>query len=201
MTWYDNYEGLMTAEELAGVIVQENSMTILNPTTQKPIVRYTLRYVLWNFVKMSNGCSTIAEVHQGGLSKPTQIIISNMPEAEQLVGMMNKNLPAFLFHTLQEQGLPNDFIDSLLRNSCEGTMFPVNWVLTTEDDLLIKRRQRLLKELHGFEMSSGFWARMQGTRKSIWHQTLSLTWMMLDCKRPFMIVTRRLTQIRGLQGL
>jgi hypothetical protein len=45
---------------------------------------YILCYVLLNFVKMSNGCFAIVEVHQGGLSKPTHIIIPNMPEAEQL---------------------------------------------------------------------------------------------------------------------
>jgi hypothetical protein len=117
-------------------------------------VSYTLRYVLLNYVKLSNGCSAIAEVHQGGISKPTHIIIPNTPEAEQLVGMMNKNLPAFLFHTLKEQGLPKDFIDSLLRNSCEATMLAnmsqctwdsVNWVLTTDDELAKEEKTKAFK--------------------------------------------------------
>jgi hypothetical protein len=181
----------MMVEELVGVIDLDHPTTILHPTTHKPIVSYTLCYVLMNFVKMSNSCSMIVEVHQGGLSKPTYINIPNKPEAEQLVRMMNKNLPAFLFHTLQEEGLPNNFIDSLLRNSYEATMLAnmshctwnlVNPVLITEDELAKEAKTKAFEgSAHGFEMSSGFWARMQGTRRSIWHRTLSLTWMMLDC--------------------
>jgi hypothetical protein len=149
-----NYEVLMTVEELVGVIDLDHPNTIPHPTTQKPIVSYTLGYALLNFVKMSNGCSAIAEVHQSGLSKLTHIIIPNMPEAEQLVGMMNNNLTAFLFHTLQDQGLPNDFIDSLLKNSCEATMLAdmsrctwdsVNWVLTTKDELTKAEKTKAFK--------------------------------------------------------
>jgi hypothetical protein len=36
--------------------------------------------------------------------------------------MMNKNLPAFLVNVLKEQGLAEEFIDDLLKNSCEATM-------------------------------------------------------------------------------
>ena len=36
--------------------------------------------------------------------------------------MMNKNLPAFLHHTLKEQSLPDDFVTNLLNNSCEASM-------------------------------------------------------------------------------
>jgi len=61
-----------------------------------------------------------------------------------LVGMMNKNLPAFLLNMLKEQGLPEDFIDDLLRNLCEATMLakmhectwdPVTKTLTTEEEV------------------------------------------------------------------
>ncbi len=68
-------------------------------------------------------------------------------------------------------------------------------------NLLRKRRQRPSNELHGFGMSLSSWARMQEIRKIIWYRTLSLTWMMLDHKRLFMIITWRFVQIRGLQGL
>jgi hypothetical protein len=171
---HTNYEVSIMVEELVGVIDPDHPRTILHPTTQKSIVSYTLRYVFLNFVKMSDGCSAIAEVHQGELSKPTHIIIPNMPEAEQLVGMMNKNLPVFLFHTLQEQGFANDFINSLLRNSCEATMLadisrctwdPVDQVLNTENEFAKEEKTKAFKGAAWFGMSSGFWARMQGTRK------------------------------------
>jgi hypothetical protein len=76
---HTNYEVSTMAEELVRVIHLDHPTTILYPTTQKPIVSYTLHYVLLNFVKTSNGCSAIVELHQGGLSKPTHIIIPNMP--------------------------------------------------------------------------------------------------------------------------
>ncbi len=71
---------------------------------------------------MNDGCPAIAEAHQQDLSMPTHLIILNTPEAEKLIGMMNKNLPAFLFYTLKEQGLPDDFLAELLQRSCEATM-------------------------------------------------------------------------------
>jgi hypothetical protein len=71
---------------------------------------------------MSDGHSLIAEAHQGDISLPTHLIIPNTPEAERLISMMNKNLPAFLVNVLKEQGLPEEFIDDLLKNSCEATM-------------------------------------------------------------------------------
>jgi hypothetical protein len=87
----------------------------------------------------------IAKAHQSDISKLPHIIILNTPEAERLIGMMNNNLPAFLFHTLKKQGLPKDFIGKLLKKSCEATILAnmhsckwdsVNWVLITEDELV-----------------------------------------------------------------
>ncbi len=139
---HTNYKVSMTVEELVGMINLDHPKLIFHPTTKKLVVSYTLCYVyvLVNFIKMSNCCSAIAETHQSGISKPTHIITPNMPEAKQLIGMMNKNLPAFLFHMLQEQGMPNIFIDGLLKNSSEARMLAnmsrckwdlVHWLLTT----------------------------------------------------------------------
>ncbi len=71
---------------------------------------------------MNDRCPAIAEAHQQDILMPTHLIIPNTPEAEQLVGMMNKNLLAFLLHTFKEQGFPDDFVADLLKNSCETTM-------------------------------------------------------------------------------
>ncbi len=141
---HTNYEVLMMPEELVGMINLDHGAPIMHPTTGLYVVSYTLHYVLLNFVKMSDGHSLIAEAHQGDISMPTHIIIPNTPEAERLIGMMNKNLPAFLLNVLKEQGLPEEFINDLLKNSCEATMLakmhqckwdPVNRVLTTEEEV------------------------------------------------------------------
>jgi hypothetical protein len=64
----------------------------------------------------------IAEVHQVDISQPMYIIIPNTLKAEQMVRMMNKNLPAFLWHMLLEQGLPEQFITDLNKKTCEAHM-------------------------------------------------------------------------------
>jgi hypothetical protein len=71
---------------------------------------------------MSDGLSMIAEVHQEGILKPTTIIIPIMAEAERMALMMNKNLPAFLWHMLREHSMPKEFIKDLLGKSCEASL-------------------------------------------------------------------------------
>ncbi len=92
---------------------------------------------------MNDGCPAIAEAHQQDLLMPTDLVVPNTPEAERLIGTMNKNLPAFLSYTLKEQGLPDDFVKELLQRSCKATMlvdmshckWDVNTkTLTTEDE-------------------------------------------------------------------
>jgi hypothetical protein len=39
-----------------------------------------------------------------------------------MVGMMNKNLPAFLWHMILEQSLPKNFINDLIKKSCRAYM-------------------------------------------------------------------------------
>jgi hypothetical protein len=139
-----NYEVSMTAEELVGVIDLDHLTAIVHPISGKEVACYSLRHILLNFIKMSDGCAAIAEAHQQDMSMPMHLVVPNTPEAERLTGMMNKNLPAFLFHTLKEQGLPDEFIDKLLQKSCEATMLAdmhcckwdaVNQALTTEEDI------------------------------------------------------------------
>jgi hypothetical protein len=139
-----NYEVSMTAEELVGVIDLDHLTEIRHPTSGKVVACYSLQRVLLNFIKMSDECLAIAEAHQQGLSMPMHLVVPNTPEAEQLVGMMNKNLPAFLSHTLKEQGLPDEFINELLQKLCKATMLAnmhrckwdaATWTLTTEDKL------------------------------------------------------------------
>lgn len=140
---HTNYEVSMTAEDLTGVIDLDYAAAIHHPTTGKLVGNYSLRHVLLNFVKMEDGRPAIAEAHQSEIAKPTHIVIPNTPEAEKMIGMMNKNLPAYLFHTMMDYGLPEEFITDLLENSCEATLLAerhhCKWdsatrTLTTVDD-------------------------------------------------------------------
>ena len=64
----------------------------------------------------------IAEVHQEGILKPTMIIIPITAEAKRMALIINKNLPAFLWHMLHEHGMPKDFIKDLLGKLCEASL-------------------------------------------------------------------------------
>jgi hypothetical protein len=92
---HTNYQVSMVCKELMGVILLDESKEITHPTTGKSLGNYSLRYVLLNYLKIKDGHPMIAEAHQEDILQLTHIIIPNTPEAERMVGMMNKNLPAF----------------------------------------------------------------------------------------------------------
>ncbi len=113
-----------------------------------------------NYLKMKDRHPMIPKAHQEDILMPTHIIIPNAPEAERMVGMMNKNLPAFLWHVLIEQGLPEDFITSLLNKSCKATMLAkaTKWkwdsnsrTLTTEDKMNHEEETRAFEEASWFK--------------------------------------------------
>ncbi len=119
---HTNYQVSMMGEELACVICLDAPTNIIHVVTGKKISSLALRFVLLNYLKMKDGHSMIAKAHQEGLQMTTYIVIPNTPKAKRMILMMNKNLPAFLWHMLQEHGLPKEFIKDLLQCSCEATM-------------------------------------------------------------------------------
>jgi hypothetical protein len=47
-----------------------------------------------------------------------QAVIPNTPEAEQMILMMNKNVPAYIGNVLKDQGMLELFLMNLVKNSC-----------------------------------------------------------------------------------
>ncbi len=116
----------------------------------------------------------IGEAHQEDILQPTHIIIPNTPEAERMVGMMNKNLLAFLWHILIEQGLPEDFITGLLNKSCEATMLAkatkCKWdsnsrTLITEDEMNCEEETRAFEGASWFKDEFGLLAKGSKQKK------------------------------------
>ena len=112
----------MIGEELVGVVSLDEPVDILHPTTYEIVGSLTLRTILLNYLKMKDGYPMIAEVHQEDLCKPTHVITPQTKEAERMIGMMNKNLPAFLYHILLELDVTEDIVKSLLKKSCEESL-------------------------------------------------------------------------------
>jgi hypothetical protein len=100
---HTNYQVSTGSEELLGVINVDEAAEVFHPTKGK-VATYSLRYILLNYMRMKDNVPFIAEVHQASLAETTHLIVPLTSEAERLMGMMNKNLPAFLWHTLLEQG-------------------------------------------------------------------------------------------------
>ena len=92
---------------------------------------------------MDDGHSLIAEAHQRGHMGSVDIVIPNTPEAETMVAMMNKQLPAYLTFYLNDLGTDKDFIRKLLnRTFCPAFLHEIyssQWdketkVLTTKGE-------------------------------------------------------------------
>jgi hypothetical protein len=117
---HTNYQLSMVAKELVGVINLDKQVNIINPTTHELVGSLSLRMVLLNYLKMQDDYPMIAEVHQVDLCKPTHVIIPQAEEAERMIGMMNKSLPAFLHHMLLEADFPEEFVKKLIKELCEA---------------------------------------------------------------------------------
>ncbi len=119
---HTNYQLSMVAEELVQVVSLDEPIDIIHLTTYKIVGSLMLRTVLFNYLKMKDGYPLIAEVHRENLCKPTHVIIPQTKEAERMIGMMNRNLPVFLYHMLLELDFTEDIVKSLLKKSCEASL-------------------------------------------------------------------------------
>ena len=56
----------------------------------------SLRHVLYHHMKLSEGYSLLAEVHQESELDSVDIVVPDIPEAEAMVAMMNKQISVYL---------------------------------------------------------------------------------------------------------
>jgi hypothetical protein len=112
----------MVAEELVGVVSLDEPIDVIHPTTYGIVGSLMLRTVLLNYLKMKDGYPMIMEVHQEDLCKPTHVIVPQTKEEERMIGMVNKNLPAFLYHMLLELDFTEDIVKSLHKKACEASL-------------------------------------------------------------------------------
>jgi hypothetical protein len=113
------------------------------------------------YMKMSNGHQLIAEVHQASLLVgPVHIVFPNSQEAERMVIMMNKNLPAYVGHVLKDQGLPDSYLLELVKRlSCPVMVAEINqchWdpdsgTLTTKQDAETAKNKEDLEKASWFK--------------------------------------------------
>ncbi len=129
-----NYQCSMSLEDVVG-ITNLNGEAILNKEGLSTPLRFTLRKLLLQYIRLSNGCKLLAEIHQSSdVMGRVQAVIPNTPEAKQMILMMNKNFPAYVGHVLSDQGLPNDFLIELFNRPCCPTMISEMGSCTWDSD-------------------------------------------------------------------
>lgn len=103
----------------------------------------SLRTVMYSKLKLSDGHTLVAEMHQKQEMGDVEAVVPNMPEAETMVEMINKNVVAYLTHYLMDENMPTAFVTNLLKASCDPSLFhnlsKCKWdkkkkILTTPED-------------------------------------------------------------------
>jgi hypothetical protein len=82
----------------------------------------------------------------------------NTPEADQMVIMMNKSLPAYVGFSLRDQGLPESFLLDLLKQSCCPTLVvEINTCTWDLDSGVLTTQRETNKNWHLEELEKAAW--------------------------------------------
>ena len=112
-----------------------------NPLMQVGYI--SLRCVLYHHMKLAEGYTLIAEVHQKSELDSVDIVVPYIPESGALVAMMNKKLSVYLSNYLVDAGTGKIFVNALIKgaicpalNHADGicTWYSSNKTVTTPED-------------------------------------------------------------------
>ncbi len=109
-----------------------------------------------------------AKVHQSNEVKGrVWAVIPNTPEAKQMVIMMNKNLPAYVCFSLQDQGLPELFLLELLKQFfCQTLVAEINSCAWDLDSGVLTTQHKSIKNQHLEELEKTAW--FKNAFKDLW---------------------------------
>ena len=79
--------------------------------------------VFYTQLKLEDGHSLIAEIHQEHAMADVEAVIPDIPAAETMALMMDKNIVAYLTHCLGDSGTDKEFVKGLLKESCDPSLF------------------------------------------------------------------------------
>ena len=136
---------------------QQPFYSINNPLIQ--VGSMLLRHVLYHHMKLAEGYSLIAELHQESEPDSVDIVVLDIPESESMAIMMNKQLSLYLSNYFFDAGMGKVFVKSLI----QGEIFPplnhaagtCKWdsnkkKFTTSDDPE-RERQQVLKDVSWYK--------------------------------------------------
>jgi hypothetical protein len=140
-----NYNANTRMDGIRGIFHLDKKVpfySVSDPT--KLMGTITLRRVLYKYMKMTDGHSLLAEVHQSTPMGPVDVAVPNAEEAERMMLMMHKNSAAYLYFYLKHN---TELEEALIASLIRATMDPIlvnsigqcKWdaetsVLTTPED-------------------------------------------------------------------
>lgn len=150
-----NYHASMTSVGFPGVWDLDREIPFYNVAHPEQIEGYlNLRLVFYTQLKLEDGHSLIAEIHQEHAMADVEAVIPDTPAAETMALMMEKNIVAYLTHYLHDGGMDKAFVKELLKESCDPSLFhsaaQCTWdkdkrILITPDDKK-KEKEKALED-------------------------------------------------------
>ena len=148
-----NYHASMMMVNFPGIWDLDKQVPFYNVVRTTEVEGFlTLRTVFYTQLKLLDGHSFIAEIHQQHAMADVEAAIPNINESETMCLMMNKNIVAYLTHYLQDAGMDKTFVKELLKESCDPSLFhsvpQCTWdkktrVLTTPEDKEREKEKKL----------------------------------------------------------
>ena len=141
-----NYQILMTADSLMGIKNLEAGVKI----SPDSMTTTSIRQIMLRCVKMADGHSLLAEVHQQFALGAVEVVYPFCDEAERMIVNMKKNVAAFLYYLLEDT-IPVDILKELLLAACEPNLVmeieSCEWdkqthELLTREDIVNKNNQQ-----------------------------------------------------------
>jgi hypothetical protein len=121
-----SYQCSMILEDIIGITNLDATAGIYDKETGNFLGTLSLRQALLRYLRLSDGHQLIAEVHQSEeVMGPVQAVIPSTPEAERMILMMNKNVPACIGNVLKDQGMPEPFLMELVKKSYPNLRYGV----------------------------------------------------------------------------
>ena len=157
-----NYHASMTYNQVMGILNLDEDVPYFHPDDSvNPAGTMTLRTVMYSYLKMQDGFSLVAEIHQRGVMGAVEVVVPNTREAENMVNHMNKQIAVFLYHYLTNVSkLPVSFVQELLNKSVDpGLIHSIDkckwdektWAVTTEKDLEDEKKGKRYDEATWYE--------------------------------------------------
>jgi hypothetical protein len=153
-----NFHCSMTCEDLRGIVHLDATAPVYCEITNKLQGTLSLRQVLLKYLKMSDGTSLVAEMHQRGSMGIVEIVVPNTAEAEAMVLMMNRHFPAFCYHYFIKNGMTEAFVKTLLKEACCPTLIAsINACVWDSQTNTISTPEQLEEDARMAEIEKAAW--------------------------------------------